>query len=92
MIFLFPQPTPTMTIANATKKLEKAGFTVEKISNLHRASHAATKYVVEFFKNGSEDSVVCINVRTLSDKHDSQTDYAAGVWANNITQAIKLAF
>ena len=80
-----------MTIANAIKKLEKAGFTVNQHGNTRRASHPLTKYVVEFLKNGSEDSVTCINVRTLDDKHDSQSDYCAGVWANNITQAIRLA-
>lgn len=80
-----------MTIANATKKLEKAGFTVEQIGNTHRASQASTKYVVEFLKNGREDCVVCINVRSFDDKHDSQSDYSAGAWANNIGQAIKLA-
>jgi hypothetical protein len=80
-----------MTTTNATKKLEKAGFKVEQIGNTRRASHASTKYVIEFLKNGGEDCVVCINVRSLDDKHDSQSDYSAGVWANNIGQAIKLA-
>ena len=85
------KPTTAMTITNATKKLEKAGFKVEQYGNTRRASHPSTKYVVEFLKNGSEDCVVCINVRSIDDKHDSQSDYCAGVWANNIGQAIKLA-
>ena len=80
-----------MTITNATKKLVRAGFTVEQHGNIRRASHSSTKYVVEFRKNGGEDCVVCINVRALNDTHDSQSDYCAGVWANNIGRAIKLA-
>lgn len=80
-----------MTITNATKKLEKAGFRIERIGNTRRASNPSTKYVVEFSKNGGEDCAVCINVRALNDAHDSQSDYCAGVWVNNIGRAIKLA-
>lgn len=80
-----------MTITAATKKLEKAGFTVSKQGTMFQAISATTKDVIEFFKNGGEDSVVCINVRGANDKHDSQSDYCGGVWANNIGQAIRLA-
>jgi hypothetical protein len=80
-----------MTIATATKKLNKAGFTVNTAGNILQAVHASTQYVIEFFKNGSEDSICCINVRHLRDHHDSQSDYCAGSFADNITQAIRRA-
>jgi hypothetical protein len=86
------QPTKNMTTANAAKKLTKAGFNVSEIRNgFYRASSDATKYVIEYFRNGGSDEITCINVRSLDDKHDSQSDYCAGVWANNITQAIAIA-
>lgn len=81
-----------MTTTNAAKKLQKAGFNVsEPRSGQFHCSSPSTKYVIEYFRNGSSDSIACINVRRVNDKHDSQSDYCAGVWANNITQAIKLA-
>jgi hypothetical protein len=81
-----------MTTTAAAKKLTKADFTVTEIrSGFYQATSAATSYVIEYFRNGGSDSIACINVRLLSDKHDSMSDYSAGVWANNITQAIKLA-
>ena len=81
-----------MTTANATKKLEKAGFTVTEIrSGYYHCFRPNSKTVIEYFRNGSSDEITCINVRAIDDKHDSQSDYCAGVWANNITQAIKLA-
>jgi hypothetical protein len=80
-----------MTLANAIKKIEKAGFTVEKINNTFRASKSHTPRVIEFFKNGSSEEIYCINVRSLTDEHDSMTDYFAGIWARNLTQALNLA-
>lgn len=85
------KPTKPMTIANATKKLNKAGFTVNTVGNILQAVHASTQYVIEFFQNGREDSICCINVRHVSDHHDSQSDYCAGSFADNITQAIRRA-
>jgi hypothetical protein len=81
-----------MTIANATKKLEKAGFKISQVRNIFQATHESTKYLIEFFQNGGgSESIACINVRHASDHHDGQSDYFAGIWANNITQAIRLA-
>ena len=81
-----------MTIANATKKLQKAGFKVSRVRNIFQAAHESTKNVIEYFKNGGEsESIACIKVRHISDSDDSHSDYSAGVWADNITQAIRLA-
>jgi hypothetical protein len=81
-----------MTTTNAAKKLTKAGFTVTEIrSGFYQATSSAARHLIEYFRNGGSDSIICICVRKPSDRHDSQSDYAAGVWAKNITQAISLA-
>ena len=87
-----PNRPKQMTTANAAKKLTNAGFTVSEIrpGYYHAASQAA-KCVIEYFRNGGSDEVTCINVRRPNDNHDSQSDYCAGSWADNITQAIRLA-
>jgi hypothetical protein len=85
------QPTNNMTTTNAAKKLTKAGFTVSEIKGSFQASHPATAYIIEYIRNGGSDNIICINVRTTNDKDDSMTDYFAGTWVDNITQAIRLA-
>jgi hypothetical protein len=81
-----------MTTTNAAKKLTKAGFTLKETRpGSYHAYSPSTAYVIEYFRNGSSDSITCICVRRFDDKHDSQSDYSAGVWADTITQAIRLA-
>lgn len=80
-----------MTAQNAAKKLTKAGFTVTEINGLFQASKEGCKYIIEYFRNGGSEEIVCINVRRPNDNHDCMTDYSAGTWAKNITYAIKLA-
>jgi len=80
-----------MTLANAIKKLTKAGF---EISEGYNRGFKATfgRQVVEFFLNGGrEDEITCIRVRYENDNDDSITDYCAGVFADNISQAIRIA-
>jgi len=87
-----PKLTNKMTTTNAAKKLTKAGFTVTEIrSGSYQATSSVASHLIEYFRNGGSDSITCICVRKANDKHDSQSDYAAGVWASNITQAINLA-
>jgi hypothetical protein len=80
-----------MTIANATKKLEKAGFTVEKLEYGFHASNKSFPRVIEFHRNGRSDEVICIKVRRPNDNDDSMRDYSAGSFADSITQAIRRA-
>jgi hypothetical protein len=87
-----PQGTPTtMTITNAIKKVTKAGFTVTQNGQRYSAKKEGINYLVEFIKNGSEDAIACVGVRHQNDHSDSQSDYCATIFTNNITQAIKLA-
>jgi hypothetical protein len=79
-----------MTVANAVKKLAKSGF--EVTGSDMRFSGRNGLRVVEFSRTGRDsDSIGCIKVRSVNDNDDSQSDYSAGVWCDNLSQAIKLA-
>ena len=79
-----------MKITNAIKKLEKAGFKINKSGGLYSAKRGSD--IINFRKNGGDsDQVICIRVRSECDQDDQMTDYFAGVFCNNITQAIRLA-
>ena len=80
----------SMTIANAVKKLEKAGYSVSNTGSFFTARKAGSK-VIEFIRNGNYDSVATIRVRRVLDQDDSMTDYCAGVFYETITAAIKAA-
>jgi hypothetical protein len=76
-----------MQTVNAIKKLTKAGFQVTQTGNRYAAK--ANSNIVSFVDQ--QGSVICINVRGQNDHDDSMSDYSAGVWCDNITQAITLA-
>lgn len=79
-----------MQVQNAIKKLEKAGFSVYNEGNVFRANKGGYDEV-QFRKNGGDSSeVVCIEVRRIGAKDDVMTDYFAGTWCDNITQAISI--
>lgn len=82
-----------MKVQNAIRKLERAGFTP-------RTNLADTRYsfdspsgrdVVEFATNPGCEHVIIIRVRGVNDRDDHHQDYIAGVYADNMTQAIRLA-
>ena len=80
-----------MKITNAIKKLERAGFKVTETEYSFVAEKAGCR-LIEFHRNGGgSESVVCIRTRRKTDKDDSMTDYCAGVFHKNITQAIESA-
>jgi len=80
-----------MTIQNAIKKLNKNGFAVESVGNMFSAAIENGKDVIEFFSNGGEANVICICVRRKNDVSDAMSDYHAGSFVSNISQAIRLA-
>ncbi|MDY0238507.1 MAG: hypothetical protein RBS42_06615 [Campylobacterales bacterium] len=80
-----------MKLTNAIKKLSKHGE-VKQNGNLFWAEIGG--YAVEFMANGRIDedtTITCIRARRKNDLDNSMTDYSAGVWCDNLTQAIKLA-
>jgi hypothetical protein len=74
-----------MTIKNAIKKLEKFGKVTEQAGEW-RAVRAG--YEVSFLRNGRGDEATCYRTRRVTDHDDSQSDYFAGSFWPNITQAI----
>lgn len=80
-----------MTITNAIKKVTKAGFTVTQNGQSFTAAKEGINYLVEFCKNGSSDMITCIGVRHKNDHSDSQSDYCATIYTDNLLQAIRLA-
>ncbi len=81
-----------MKIANAVKKLEKAsGKKVEKDERSNEYYVIIKKKVVSFMKNGMSDDAVCFYVRNENLHDDIQTDYFAGSFFRNLTQAINYA-
>ena len=79
-----------MKIKNAINKLKKAEFNVT--NNGYRFSARKNNDIIEFSQNGGgSDKVTCIRLRKANDIDDMMTDYSAGVFCDNISQAIYLA-
>lgn len=79
-----------MTLNNALKKLSRYG---EVKQNGRHFSMESDNQVIEFYANGNIEenpTITCIRIRRKNDHDDSMTDYSAGVWCDNITQALKL--
>ena len=76
-----------MQATNAIKKLTKAGFQITQKGNRYWAQ--AGQNIISFFDQAG--SVICINVRSINDESDSQSDYSAGVFCDNLSQAIRIA-
>jgi hypothetical protein len=87
-----------MKVSNALKRLEKAAGNI----TIHKRDDGTPwlvtakfgRRIVEFLANGRwspDASITCIRVRRENDHDDSMTDYFAGSWMRNLTQAIRLA-
>lgn len=79
-----------MKLTNAIKKVEKIG---QVIQSGQRFSVQKGNEVLEFLANGKiekDTNITCIRVRRIKDQDDAMSDYCAGVWCDNISQAIRL--
>jgi len=83
-----------MKVQNAIKKLEKELGT--KVHKQHSGYAIQYKGQEIFFTANfhsaeieGEKSIATINVRYLGDKDDPMSDYSAGVFFSNISQAIR---
>jgi hypothetical protein len=76
-----------MQTTNAITKLTKAGFQVTNTGNRYQAK--ANRQVISFVDQ--QGSIICINVRGQDDHDDAMSDYSAGVFCDNLKQAITLA-
>lgn len=46
-------------------------------------------YTVSFAQNGTEDSATCFYTKKIGLKDDTMTDYFAGIFHDNLTQAFR---
>lgn len=76
-----------MRTINAIKKLTKVGFVVKQNGIFWSAE--GNRRVISFIEQN--DRIACINVRSHNDKDDICRDYTAGVFCDNLSQAIRLA-
>ncbi len=76
-----------MQVANAIKKLAKAGFEVNQNGNCFSAQ--GLKRLIEFYEQ--EGIVIGLRVRSVVDRDDWVGGYSAGVFCDNLSQAIRLA-
>lgn len=83
-----------MKVENAIKKLEKNGFEVEEFKGRGNDKYRGTRgdWVISFFRNGGDSGeAVNFRVRRKDDHDDIMSDYFAGSFTDNITQAIRIA-
>jgi hypothetical protein len=82
-----------MLIANAIRKLQRAGFIVCEGERGVAAKRPGARRIVEMSRNGgdSRDRVATIKVRGVNDHDDVLTDYFAGSYVNSVAQAIRWA-
>jgi hypothetical protein len=80
-----------MTLKNAIKKAEKITGEVSKTTNPYIYNYKG--YTVEFHKNGrgtiEETDAVCFYTKQHGTHDELMTDYFAGTFHDNLTQAFK---
>lgn len=80
-----------MKLENAIKKLSKHG---EVKQNGGSFWAEVNNHVIQFMANGRIEEgrhIICLRVRNKKDHDDSMTDYCAGVWCDNMSQALRIA-
>ena len=79
-----------MDTKNAIKKLEKKGFEVKKTEGgMYVAKNPNLRHFIQFYDQ--EGRVIIIDLRTPGQEDDIMSDYHAGTFCDNITQAIRYA-
>lgn len=79
-----------MKTKNAIKKLEKNGFKVTEDKGKFCATLENNRHSIEFYDQ--DGRVIVIDVRTEGHDDDIMTDYHAGIFARNISQAIRFCY
>jgi hypothetical protein len=78
-------------MSNAIKKLNKAGFAITEKNDIFFAKKEGCKNIIEFFRSGTSEIVGCIRCKDEAAQDDSMSDYWAGFFCKNMTQAISSA-
>jgi len=77
-----------MQTINAVKKLTKSGFQVTNNGSRYQAKF--NQQIISFSDQSGD--ITCIKIRKEYDIDDIRQDYSAGVFCDNLTQAIKLSY
>ena len=80
-----------MKIENAIKKLKKEGFKVkqsERADNRYIAEKEGHRNFIEFITQ--DGSLIIIDLRRKGQEDDSLTDYHAGTFCDNLSQALRI--
>ena len=80
-----------MKTENAIKKLQKAGFRVkvsENVSNRYIAEKEGCRDFIEFLSQ--DDKLIIIDLRHRGQEDDPMTDYHAGTFCDNLSQALRI--
>ena len=76
-------------------KLSYALNRMEKVGEVYKAGPfyevQVGKEIIRVSGNGGNDDIATINVRRVNDNDDIMTDYFAGSYYDNISQAIRSA-
>lgn len=80
-----------MQVQNAIRRLERHGFTPRPGFNAPRYSYEKDGEIIEFSTNPGSTHVHTIRVRRAEDHDDAMQDYCAGVFVDNLSQALRLA-
>jgi hypothetical protein len=86
-----PKTKRKMKMINAIKKLNKAGFQISEKNDIFYAKKEGCENIIEFFRSGTSEIVASIRCLHENAQDDTMSDYWAGSWCENITQAIKSA-
>ncbi len=76
-------------LAYCAKRLEKAGFEVKKSRYGNGISAIKDNHEITCLCNPGDDDVISIRERRLNDHDDIMTDYFAGCYWDNISQALR---
>ena len=83
-----------MRLNTALRRLGKKGFEVKQNSRNNKMFSARKgRDVIEFIAMGNivgNPIITAIRVRDVNDIDDHYTDYNAGVWCDNLTQALAI--
>jgi hypothetical protein len=77
-----------MKLTNAIKKATSILKVTPVIENGRSYKYIFNGHELSFFQNGRADEATCFYTRPLGQEDDITTDYFAGTFHDNLTQAI----
>lgn len=80
-----------MKLSNAIKKLERNGFKVEKSETMPNKYYATKEGLRDYITlHVQDDRLIIVDSRRKGQEDDPMTDYHAGTFCDNLSQAIRM--